>query len=291
MDKPIVAVLGLGIMGRAMARRLLDAGYPVRVWNRSPDKTRALVEAGAKGADDPAEAAVEADVVLTMLSDGDAVQTVMSEARGALKEMKGGAIWAQMSTVGDEWADRFGEMVKGMAPKVRYVDAPVLGTKQPAEQGKLTIVASGPDDARAVMDPIFDVLGQRTLWVGEAGMGNRVKIVVNSWLVGLVGALAETLRVSRAVGVDPEVFLDAIHGGPIDAPFAQLKGKLMLSEDFEAAFPLKHALKDARLALDAASRGGVHAAVAEAVATLFQKAQDAGHGDEDLSAVYTVAAQ
>ncbi|HSS59392.1 MAG TPA: NAD(P)-dependent oxidoreductase [Solirubrobacteraceae bacterium] len=269
-----VAVLGTGIMGAPMARNLAAAGHDVRAWNRSPEKAQGLD--GVEPAETIADAVRSADVVVTMLSDGDAVDAVTDEA------LAGGAVLVQMSTIGPEATERVAEKAK--AAGVPFVDAPVLGTKQPAEQGKLIVLASGPEDVRERLEPLFDALGAKTLWLGEAGAGNRLKLVLNTWLLALTEGLAEAIALAEALDVDPQTFLDTIDGGPIGAPYANLKGKLMMDGEFPPSFPLELALKDARLALAAAQEKGLRLGALEAIVGQMARAVDAGHGRADMAA-------
>jgi 3-hydroxyisobutyrate dehydrogenase len=271
-----VAVLGTGIMGAPMARNLRAAGHEVRAWNRSPEKAAALASDGVEPAGEIAEAVRGADVVITMLADGAAVEAVAGEA---LPAMDGGVL-AQMSTIGPEATARVAEAAE--AAGIPFVDAPVLGTKAPAEQGKLLVLASGPEEER--LAPVFDAVGAKTLWLGEAGAGSRLKLVLNTWLLALTEGLAEAIALAGALGVDPQTFLDTIDGGPIGAPYANLKGKLMIEGDFPPSFPLELALKDARLALAAAEEQGLRLGALAAVADQMQRAVEAGHGKADMAA-------
>ena len=284
-DSTKVAVLGTGIMGYAMARNLLSDGMEVRAWNRSRAKAEPLAEDGAEVADSPAYAARGADFLLTMLSDTDAIE----EAVGGdvLSGLAEGGVWLQMSTVGEEGNARLSEMARESG--VPYVDAPVLGTKQPAEQGQLVVLASGPEEVRERSEPIFDAVGSKTVWIGEAGAGSRLKLVVNNWIVGLLGVLAETVAFSKTIGVDPSKFLETIEGGPLGLPYAQLKGNMMIEEDFPTSFSARLARKDAGLVLGSAEAHDLQMPVAEAVAGRFDEAIEAGHGEEDMATVYRVA--
>jgi 3-hydroxyisobutyrate dehydrogenase len=275
-----VAVLGTGVMGAPMAANLAHAGFEVRVWNRSRSKAEALARVGAVVCDTPGEACSSTYVVVSMLADGPTVEAVVD---GALSQAAPGAVWAQMSTVGADWADRLAELADGAG--VGYADAPVLGTKEPAESGELLVLASGADELAERCAPVFDAVGRHTMWVGPAGAGSRLKLVVNDWLVALVGALAESVSLSRRLGIDPAVFLQAIDGGPIGAPYAQSKGKAMLAGEFPTSFPLRLALKDARLVRDAAEQAGLSASLATTMVEAFSAAAEAGHGDKDMAAV------
>jgi len=284
-DSTKVAVLGTGIMGYAMARNLLSDGMEVRAWNRSRAKAEPLAEDGAEVADSPADAARGADFLLTILSDTDAIE----EAVGGdvLSGLAEGGVWLQMSTVGEEGNARLSEMARESG--VPYVDAPVLGTKQPAEQGQLVVLASGPEEVRERSEPIFDAVGSKTVWIGEAGAGSRLKLVVNNWIVGLLGVLAETVAFSKTIGVDPSKFLETIEGGPLGLPYAQLKGNMMIEEDFPTSFSARLARKDAGLVLGSAEAHDLQMPVAEAVAGRFDEAIEAGHGEEDMATVYRAA--
>ena len=284
-DGTTVAVLGTGIMGAAMARNLLSAGLEVRAWNRTREKADPLREDGATVADTPAEAAGGADFLLTMLADADATEEALGD--GVLERLADGAVWVQTGTVGEEGSERLARMAEDA--NVAYVDAPVLGTKAPAEQGALIVLASGPEDAHERCAPIFDAIGSKTLWLGPAGAGSRMKLVVNNWIVGLLGVLAETVALAEATGVDPAKFLEIIEGGPLGLPYAQMKGKMMIEDDFPTSFSLKLARKDAGLVLDAAEAQTLDMTITSAVAARFDEAIDAGHGEEDMAAVFQAA--
>jgi 3-hydroxyisobutyrate dehydrogenase len=279
-----IAVLGTGIMGAAMARNLLAAGFEVRAWNRSREKAEPLADDGATVADSLAEAAEGAGFVLTMLADADAVAEAASGEDGALSVLPEDGVWLQMSTVGLEGQEK----LAGIADEhgVYYVDAPVLGTKEPAEQGQLIVLASGPEEVGDRCEPVFDAVGSKTLWLGPAGAGSRLKLVTNNWIVGLLGALAETISFAEALGVDPNRFLEVIEGGPLGVPYAQMKGQMMIEEEFPTSFSANLARKDANLVLQAAEANGLRLPLTEAAASHFDEAIDAGHGEEDMAVIY-----
>jgi 3-hydroxyisobutyrate dehydrogenase len=284
-DDTTVAVLGTGIMGAAMARNLLSAGMEVRAWNRSREKAEPLEKDGAEVADNPGEAVRGADFVLTMLADADAVEeAVGGDVLSALAE---DGVWLQMSTVGEGGNERLFRLAADSG--VAYVDAPVLGTKQPAEQGQLIVLASGPEEVRERSEQVFGAVGSKTVWLGEAGEGSRLKLVVNNWIVGILGVLAETIAFANTIGVDPAKFLETIEGGPLGLPYAQMKGSMMVEEDFPTSFSANLARKDAGLVLDAAEAHDLRMQITESVAARFDEAIQAGHGEEDMAAVYRVA--
>jgi 3-hydroxyisobutyrate dehydrogenase len=262
-------------MGAPMAENLARAGHDVVVWNRTRAKAE-MVE-GATVADTPAEAVRDAEAVLTMLTDGDAVES-------AVRDIDPLPIWIQMSTVGIDATEKLLRIAKERGATL--VDAPVLGSREPAQRGELVVVASGPADVRPTCAPVFDAVGKKTIWVGEAGAGTRLKVVANAWLVALVAALAETVVLARGLELDPQLFFDAIADGPLDFPYARAKGSEMIAGEFPPSFALKLADKDANLALTAATRAGLELQVARAVAEELDRALALGHGDEDLAAVY-----
>ena len=267
-----VAVLGTGIMGAPIARNLAAAGHAVRAWNRTAEKAEGID--GVEPAADVGEAVCGADAVVTMLSDAGAVEAVVREALPAMD----GAVLVQMSTIGPAATARLAEQVQPL------VDAPVLGTKQPAEDGKLVVLASGPEEVRERVQPLFDAVGAKTLWLGEAGAGSRLKLVVNTWLLSLTEGLAEAIALAESLDVDPQTFLDTIDGGPVGSPYASVKGKLMIEGEFPPSFPLELALKDVRLALAAAEERGLRLGALAAVAEQMQRAVEAGHGQADMAA-------
>jgi 3-hydroxyisobutyrate dehydrogenase len=283
-----VAVLGAGgTMGFPMARNIARAGLTVRAWNRTRSRAEPLAEDGAQIFDTPAEAAAGADVILTMLVDVDAVLAAVEGEHGALATARDGAIWLQMSTIGIEGTERCAALARERG--IRFVDAPVLGTKQPAEQGRLVVLASGPEDTRAELAPIFDAIGQRTLWLGEAGGGSRLKLVTNAWLVAVVEGAAEAIALAEGLGVDPRNFLDAVRGGTLDSPYLQIRGKAMIERDFTPSFRLSLAAKDARLAAEAATRHNLELPLVALIRDRLAAAAEQ-HGDEDVAAAFLVSA-
>jgi 3-hydroxyisobutyrate dehydrogenase len=280
-DRPTVALLGTGTMGSGMARNIAAASIPLRVWNRTRAKAEPLAQHGAEVADTPAKAVEGADVVVTMLFDVDSVVESMREAAGALAAE---TVWLQQATVGVEGADRLAALADELG--LVYVDAPVLGTKKPAEDGTLVVLASGPDEVREKVAPVLDAIGSRVMWLGPAGAGSRLKLVANSWVLTVVEGIAESLALAKALGLEPQQFLDVVKGGAMDSPYVQMKGSSMLAGDFEAAFGLDGAAKDAELIVTAAQDAGADLGVIEAVRDHYVRAREAGHGDKDLSATY-----
>jgi 3-hydroxyisobutyrate dehydrogenase len=264
-------------MGLPMARNIARAGIEVRAWNRSREKAEPLRDDGVSLFDSPAEAADGADVILTILADADAVIGSVERA------LPSGAIWLQMSTIGEAGIERCEELAEQQG--VQLVDAPVLGTKQPAEEGKLVILASGLEALRSRLEPIFDAIGQRTMWVGNAGAATRLKLVVNGWIVTVVEGIGETVAFAEGIGIDPKLFLDAVSGGALDMPYLQMKGKAILELDFTPSFKLRLAAKDAALLQQSADRRGLDLPMLKAISRrLDEGAQE--HGDKDMCATY-----
>jgi 3-hydroxyisobutyrate dehydrogenase len=280
-----LAFLGIGQMGSPMATRLVEAGFKVRAWNRSPGPLKTLTDAGATGATSPAEAARDADVLVTMLPDGTAIEKVMTGPDGALASLHKGALWLQMSSVGVEWAEKLGALAKDAG--VTYVDAPVSGSIVPAKDGTLIVLASGPDSSHDDADAVFKFLGKNTVWLGEAGAGSKAKLVLNNWLVDLVESTTEMLHFSQALGLDPRSIIDLLESAPIGSPYAVSKARLMLQGDFTPNFALKHALKDAYLSVQAAKSVDADLRLTESFIDSWQHAVDDGLGDQDLSVVYS----
>lgn len=283
MAPDVVAVLGAGgTMGSGMARNIARAGIELVAWNRTRERAEPLARDGAHICGTPAEAAAEAETLVTMLADADAVLATMEGPEGALADPRPDTLWIQMSTIGEQGTARCAELARERG--VGFLDAPVLGTKQPAQEGKLVVMASGPAALRERAQPVFDAVGQRTMWVAEeAGAGSRLKLVTNAWIVAVVEGAAEAIALAEGLDLGGECFFEAIGGGALDMPYLQLKGRAMVQRDFTPTFALKHAAKDARLAEDAAARRGLELPALEAIAKRMQEAVPA-YGDCDLSA-------
>jgi 3-hydroxyisobutyrate dehydrogenase len=281
-DKLTVSVLGTGIMGAAMARNLVRAGHTVRAWNRTRAKAEPLTEVGIRVTDSPTEAVEGADVVLTMLYDGPATLGVIEEA---LPGLRPGVVWVQSTTAGLEG---LGELAAfAAAHGLVFYDAPVLGTRQPAEAGQLTVLAGGPEAHRHSVTPVFDAVGARTVWTGEAGSATRLKLVANSWVLAATAATGEVLALSEALGVDPQDFFELIAGGPLDMGYLRAKAALVLDGKLSPAqFAVDTAAKDARLIVRAGEESGIRLDVAAASAARLERAAAQGHGEEDMVAAY-----
>ena len=280
--KEPVAFLGMGTMGHAMAASALRAGVPTVVWNREPDRTKDLDELGATVATTPADAASRADIVVTMVTDADAVLAIARD-QGLLAAPAPGSVWVQMSTIGVDGIERVKSLVDSERSDVTLVDAPVSGSKGPAESGELTIFASGPDDTHARLDPLFDALGQRTFWVGPVGAGSRLKLVANAWLALAAEAVNTSLALAVRLGLEAETVMNGLHGSPLVSPWQAGKLPRIASGDFSVQFALSLALKDVHLALEAAGDDRFRAL--RCLADEWQEVVGLGLGDEDLTVV------
>jgi 3-hydroxyisobutyrate dehydrogenase len=280
-----VAVLGIGAMGHGMAASALRAGIPTIVWDRRAEVTRDLAGLGGQVAATAADAARQAAIVVTMVTDADAVISIARD-QGMLAALAPGGIWAQMSTIGVGGIDRVAAMARSERPDVMLLDAPVSGSRDPAEHGQLTIFASGPAEARPRVAALFGALGQRTIWVGEAGAGTRLKLVNNTWLAFATEAVAASVALARRLGLETETVRDALGGGPLVSPWQEAKLRRVADGEYSAQFALSLALKDVRLALQAA--GDDRFAVLACLADEWERAADQGFGGEDLTVVTRV---
>jgi len=278
---PLVSVLGAGTMGAGMAQRLLDKGFVVTVWNRTPGPAASLAEKGATVRAKPAEAVGTAEVVITMLADADAVVDVMLRRR-TLEAMRPNATWVQMATIGVEATERIAAEVQRRRPDVAFVDAPVSGSREPARNGRLLILASGPDNSHDSANTVFSALGQRTVWLGRAGQGSRMKLVLNTWLAFEIEAAAEASALAERLGIPYTVLADAVIGGPLASATALTKLAKMERGDYSADFPLQWAVKDVDLALAASGRETTP--VVTAIAERWRKLVAEGKGNLDISA-------
>jgi len=283
-----VAFLGIGTMGHGMATNALRAGIPTIVWNRGPGATRDLADLGAEVADTPDDAARRAAIVVTMVTDANAVLSIAKD-QGVLAALPPGAIWVQMSTIGVAGIERVAALAGDERPDVILIDAPVSGSKDPAESGQLTIFASGSEVARPRLEPLFDALGQRTIWVGPVGTGSGLKLVANAWLALAAEAVNTSMALARRLGLETETVVSALSGGPLVSPWQDAKLQRITQGDFSAQFALSLALKDVRLALGAASDDRFRALAC--LADEWQEVVDQGLGDLDLTVVTSALAE
>ena len=276
-----IAFLGAGIMGAPMAGNIAKAGLSVRLWNRSFDKAKAVSGGGVSATESLEEALSGAEVVITMLTDASAVKAVIADCR---EFMTPNMIWLQMSTVGvkiDELNQIAGEI------GVDMIDAPVLGTKGPAESGELSVLASGNPKHKDKLEPILAAVGSNTRWVSdEPGSSSRLKLALNSWVLALTHATAEALTIAKTLGVDPNLVPEILKGGALDCGYLHIKSKAMLEGNLEANFSVDNAAKDARLIREATEAQGQIMDLVVAGQNRFLRVIQQGHGDKDMAASY-----
>ncbi len=278
-----VAVLGAGIMGSAMARNLISAGLRTTVWDRSSSVMEGLSAAGAQAARSAEEAVRGARMVITMLPTDEALHSVVFQGR-VVDAFSRGAVWAQMGTIGVAETARLASRVGQLRRDLMFVDAPVSGSKGPAISGQLLILqASRTARAERVVEPAFSAIGRKTVWLGQAGLGSRMKVVVNAYMAMLIEGVAEALELADRLGVDVSKLIEVIEGGPLDAPIADAKlHKMEPRRLLTPSSRWRWALKDVDLALAAAGDGA--APLLAALSRQWHAAVDAGLGRRDVSA-------
>jgi 3-hydroxyisobutyrate dehydrogenase len=275
-----VGLLGVGLMGSAMAHRLLDQGITVIAWDRDAEHVRALEARGGQPANAPSEVVSGAGVVITMLPTADVILDLVGPL---LDDWPEDTIWLQMSSVGAAEADQLTQVAE--AHGVALVDAPVSGSTHPAEKGQLTILASGPDSARTVLEPVFAALASRVMWVGKAGMGSRLKLATNHWMISSVAALAESMRLCQAMGLDQQHFIELLDGGPLGSAYALQKLNEMRRHEYPAGFPVRLALKDLELVREVERSSRARMPLLDVVLERFTIASE-DLADQDLAAIY-----
>lgn len=282
-----VAILGTGIMGSAMARNALAHGMTVHGWSVPLSDAERLAAEGVVVHRTAADAAAAAELVVTMVPDANAILSFATGPDGFLDALAPGAIWIQCSTVGVAPADRLAALAA--EHEVTFVDAPVLGSAEPAARGELVILASGEDAALDRCARFFDAVGRRVLRLGAAGAGSRMKIVTNNWIMSAVAAIAETMALAEALGLNGADFIAAVEGTPLDMGYIESKGGMIVRDEFPAQMRLANGAKDARLALEAARAAGLPARVTAAAEELMRTGCELGHADDDMAAAVFAA--
>jgi 3-hydroxyisobutyrate dehydrogenase len=276
-----IAILGCGIIGGAMARNAARAGLEVAVWNRTHEHALPLEADGIEVFSEAVDAVRGRDVVVSVLSNDEVTLAVVEPL---LAEFAEGAVWIQSATIGVEGIERAAALAA--AAGVRFVDAPVSGTKTPAERGELVMLASGDHSAADFAAPFLDAVGAKTVWLGEVGNGSKMKLVTNDWVLTQTTMLAEAMKLCAALGLDRGAFLEAIDGAPVGSAYAQAKGEMILADDYPPNFPLEHGAKDARLIAETACACGLMLPLAEGTDAAFRAALAEGRGREDVAAIY-----
>jgi 3-hydroxyisobutyrate dehydrogenase len=280
-----ISILGLGIMGAAMARSAARGGLNTTGWDRSPERASSFASDKVRIAQSARDAVQDADIVVTMVSNADAVLSIMKE-RDVLPAMKPGAVWIQMSTIGVEGTERAWRLA-ATQPEIGFLNAPVSGSKAAAEQGKLVILASGDQDrAGATAQPFFDAIAVQTHWLGGVGQGTRMKLLFNAWIAILMQGVAEVSILGDALGIDLGRLASLVSGGPLVPAWAVAKlQKIKEGRTAETEFPLRWAHKDVQLALAAAAEERARLPILNRIDATWAEAETS-FGAADLSAVY-----
>ena len=284
---PVVAFLGTGIMGAAMARNAARAGLHVRGWSVPLSDAERLASDGIEPCETAAAAARGADLVVTVVPDAKAIESFALGEEGFLPALGEDAVWIQCSTVGVAGADRLVALAAEHGATI--VDSPLLGSKAPAEEAQLIMLASGEEDAIDRCEPLFSAISRRVLRLGKAGAGSRMKMVTNGWIMTTVAATAEAMALAKTFGLDGTHFLEGIEGTALDNGYAQIKGRMILDDDYPAAMRLANGAKDARLVTEASHEAGLDGAVIGAAAAMLARAEEMGYVDEDMAAAYFAA--
>ncbi|XP_073099586.1 glyoxylate/succinic semialdehyde reductase 1 [Elaeis guineensis] len=281
-----VGFLGLGIMGKAMALNLLRNGFGVTVWNRTLSKCKELVEQGASVGETPAFVINKCKYTIAMLSDPSAALSVVFDKDGVLEQICSGKGYIDMSTVDADTSSKISEAITKKGGY--FLEAPVSGSKKPAEDGQLVILAAGEKALYEEMIPAFNVLGKKSFFLGQVGNGAKMKLVVNMIMGSMMNALSEGLCLADRSGLKEQTLLDVLELAAIANPMFKMKGPSMIQSNYPPAFPLKHQQKDMRLALALGDENAVSMPVAAAANEAFKKARSMGLGDLDFSAVHEV---
>lgn len=280
---PPLGLIGLGVMGGAMARNLLDAGFPLTVYNRTVAHARPLVDRGARVADHPGEVFERSDVVLLVLADDRATDRVLGREGATFGVDVGGTVVVNMATVDPVYSTDLGRVLAEAGAV--YVEAPVSGSRQPAEAGELVVLAAGDDPTIAALAPVFDAIGKATVRCGPVPNALTMKLANNLLLIAMLEAVTEAAHFAEAVGLDLEAYFDLVLRGPMANDVLRQKAAQLVSGDERPRAPLKHVLKDIRLVNDMAARAGVAVPVSAVNLALFQEATALGAGDKDVVAV------
>lgn len=278
---PVVAVLGLGAMGHAFAANLLKKGFTVYGWNRTPGRGDDLVSQGLVQRETAAQAVSDAQVIIAMLTDGDAT---LAAIRAIAPSCPQNATFCQMGTIGiQETADAIA-LLEALRPDMLYLDAPVSGTKAPAENAQILVMASGDQQRAGAAQQVFDAISRGTQWYGDAGNSQKMKLVINAWLISMMQGVAESMQLARQFGFTPGQLWETLDGGPLAAPYVKGKLEMIRKDDYTPQMQLQHALKDARLALANAPQGTMP--MMSEIVEMWTQASQSGLAEQDLAAVY-----
>ena len=278
--------MGLGIMGAPMAANILKAGYPLTVYNRTADKAEPLAKLGANVAPTPKALAQESDLIIAMVTGPEALYELLFGPEGAAAAFKPEQVFINMSSVSPSFTL---ELAKQLAPTaIRFVDAPVSGTKKPAVDAQLVILAGGNRQRVQELEPLFLTMGKKVIYCGRTGQGSMMKMFINLLLGLMMEGFAEALNFGRLGGLDLEAMLEVVASGAMNAPMFQVKAPNIRDKNYPPAFPLKHLCKDAKFILDTAYELGAPVPAGQMLLHLYRLGVARGWGDEDISAIMRV---
>ncbi len=284
--KQKIGFLGLGIMGGAMAANILRAGYPLMVYNRTAAKSEPLAQTGAGVASNPRHLAQATEVIIAMVTGPEALNDLLWGQEGAVAAFNEKKVFINMSSVSPSFTR---ELAERLAPTgVIFIDAPVSGTKKPAEDGALVILAGGREEAVTGLEPLFLTMGKKVIYCGPLGQGSMMKMFINLLLGVMMAGFAECLNFGKMGGLDLEAMLDTVYSGAMNAPMFQVKAANLREKNYPPAFPLKHLSKDAKFVVDTAFETGAPVPLGQMLLHLYRLGVAQGWGDEDISAIARV---
>ncbi|KAK4780330.1 hypothetical protein SAY87_016436 [Trapa incisa] len=278
-----IGFLGMGIMGTPMTHNLIKAGCNITVWNRTKSRCDPLISLGAKYKASPEEVAASCDITFAMLSDPESAVEVACGTHGVVNGLSPGKGYVDVSTVDGATSKLISEHIK--ATGALFLEAPVSGSKKPAEDGQLIFLTAGDKALYETVSPLLDIMGKSRFYLGDVGNGAAMKLVVNMIMGSMMASFSEGLLLSKKVGLDPNVLVEVVSQGAISTPMYKLKGPSMVQSHYPTAFPLKHQQKDMRLALGLAESVCQSTPIAAAANELYKVAKSYGLSDEDFSAV------
>jgi len=281
-----VGFIGLGIMGQPMARNVAKGDFQLTVFNRTSEKAAPLADAGATVASTPKAVAEASDVIILMLAGPEAIDAVLEGPDGLMAAMQAGQTLVNMSTVSPQYARQLADKLS--AQSAVAIDAPVSGSRKPAEEGALVILAGGPQDRVTGLEPLFTCMGKKVVYCGEAGQGASMKMAVNLLLGIMAAGLSEAVNLGQKCGLDTATMLETMLAGPMGCALFEFKKPMLIDDRFSAQFPLKHMTKDIRFALQTADENGAMAPIGHTVFQLYRQSMGQGLAEQDFAAVKKV---
>jgi len=278
-----VGFIGLGIMGQPMALNIVKGGYELTVFNRSGKKAKPLADAGATVAATPKAVAEASDAIVLMLAGPEAIDAVLTQPAGLMAGLKKGQTLINMSTVSPQYSKQLAEKLD--AKSVVAVDAPVSGSRKPAEQGALVILAGGPKDKIAELEPLLMCMGKKVVYCGSTGQGSSMKMAVNLLLGIMAAGISEAVNLGQKCGLDSATMLETMLAGPMGCALFEFKKPMLIDGNFTAQFPLKHMTKDIRFALQTADEKGAMVPIGHTVFQLYRQSMGQGLAEMDFAAV------